>query len=144
MSEPTTIDGGCHCGNIRFELLWPADEAGIQARCCGCTFCQKHGGSWTSNRGAQLNVTIEDRSTVSNYRFGTRTADFQVCSICGVVPLVSSEIDGDRYAVVNTNTFRKHAGFTLTSTSTDFDDEDTDSRLDRRKRKWIPRVVIVE
>jgi hypothetical protein len=38
------LQGGCHCGNIRFTLDWPAQPARIPARECDCTFCRKHGG----------------------------------------------------------------------------------------------------
>jgi len=138
----TPIHGSCHCGNVRFELLWPADEAVIQSRCCSCSFCQKHGGAWTSHRDAELTLDIEDPGEVSDYRFGTGTADFQVCSICGVVPIVLSEIDGHVYAVVNVNTFSENKGFTFSSASTDFDGENTSSRLERRKKNWISSVSI--
>lgn len=76
------------------------------------------------------------------YRFGTETADFYVCSVCGVAPLVLSEIDDNQYAVVNVNTFDDTGGLAFSTSSTNFDGEDAGSRLDRRKRNWIPRVVL--
>ncbi len=136
----TRIDGGCHCGNIRFVLWWPEAEAEIAVRECGCTFCRKHGGAWTSHRLSELAIEIDDAASVSKYSFGTKTADFHVCSICGSVPFVLSEIDSQQYAVVNTNCFENAGDFTLASSSTSFDGEDTESRLERRKRNWIPTV----
>lgn len=100
-----------------------------------------HGGAWTSHRDAEVALEIEDPEEVSGYRFGTGTADFQVCSICGVVPIVLSEIDDHLYAVVNVNCFGESKGFTFSSASTDFDDEETSSRLERRKKNWIPSVT---
>ena len=138
--ELTSINGACHCGNIRFELRWPKPDSPIPVRKCGCTFCQKHGGAWTSHRGATLSVEFGDRSLVSKYRFGTKTADFHVCSVCGVVPLVSSQIDDRQYAVVNVNTFEDTGILSFTSSKTDFDGEETGGRLERRKRTWIPDV----
>lgn len=137
-----TISGACHCGNIRFDLRWPASATEINARKCGCTFCRKHGGVWTSHRDAELAVSLGDESLVSRYRFGTETADFLVCSVCGVTPLVLSEIDGDIYAVVSVNAFREVEGFTLSEKVMDFEGESTGSRLDRRKRYWISQVRI--
>jgi len=80
-------------------------------------------------------------SLVSKYQFGTKTAEFYVCSVCGVVPFVLSEIDGNEFAVVNVNTFGDTGSFSFSSKSTNFDGEDTGSRLERRKRNWIPTVA---
>ena len=138
--EHTLIEAACHCGNICFVLEWPELSPEITVRKCGCSFCQKHAGAWTSNRSSALAVEIDDPSLVSKYNFGTKTADFYVCSVCGVVPLVLSEIDGKLYAVVNVNTFENVDSFSFVSSSTNFDGEDTGSRLERRKRNWISEV----
>ena len=142
MTGHTAINGRCHCGNIRFVLDWPSTETEIPIRRCGCTFCQKHGGAWTSHRDARLGIETRDPAALSKYRFGTGTADFHVCSICGIVPFVLSDIDDNLYAVVNVNTFEDAGGFSFSSTATDFDGEDTGDRLERRQRNWIPRVQI--
>lgn len=145
MSEKLTrFTGACHCRNVRFVLVWPGSEPDIPVRECGCTFCQKRGGSWTSHRLAELEVEIGDSSLVSMYQFGSKTADFYVCSVCGVVPFVLSEIDQRHYAVVNVNSFENIDVSVLQRLPTNFDGEDTDSRLDRRKRNWIPNVRISE
>jgi hypothetical protein len=136
------IKGGCHCRNIHFELHWPQSETSIAVRNCSCTFCQKHGGAWTSHRDAELLAYVNDSSLVSKYRFGTGTADFYVCSVCGVVPFVAFEIDGQQYAVVNTRTFKDLSAMTLSNSRSDFDGEETGDRLARRQRNWIPRVRI--
>ncbi len=140
MNEPTQINGACHCGNIRFVLRWPAAIVEIPRRECGCSFCQKHGGAWTSHPESGVSITITDESLVSRYNFGTRTADFIVCSSCGVVPVVVCEIGEHQYAVVNVNTFEDTPGLTLSTSSTNFEGEDTGSRLERRQRNWIPDV----
>lgn len=140
--ELTQIDGACHCGNIRFVLMWPGSAAEISVRECGCTFCQKRGGAWTSHRSAELLAEIDDHSSVSKYKFGTNTAEFYVCSVCGVVPFVLSEIDDHQYAVVNVNTFENVSDSVFSVSSTDFDGEDTNSRLARRKLNWIPNVRV--
>jgi hypothetical protein len=134
------IDGRCHCGNISFALAWPADTPEIPARACGCSFCVKHGGVWTANPRASLTVVVRDRALVSEYIFGTRTAAFHVCSRCGAVPFVTSEIANHLYAVVNVNTFENVDGSSLRRVSADFEGEDVESRLARRKRNWIGEV----
>ena len=134
------ITGGCHCGSITFDLDWPADAAQIGRRECGCSFCQKHGAAWTSHPEAKLHIRIEDESTATRYRFGTKTADFHVCTRCGVPSLVTCEIDGTLYGIVNVNAIEPTDGISFTTTSTNFDGEKVDDRLDRRQRNWIPSV----
>ena len=140
--QHTTIRGSCHCGNVRFVLRWPESESRISVRRCSCTFCQKHTGAWTSHRDSVLRIEVDDRSLVTRYRFGTETADFYVCSVCGVVPLALSEIDNCQYAVVNVNTFEDIGSLSMCGSTSNFDDEDTGSRLERRKRNWIPDVLV--
>jgi hypothetical protein len=134
------IHGKCHCGNISFELAWEPDPAEIPARACDCSFCTKHGGVWTSNPKGVLRVEVNERSQVSNYSFGTRTAVFHVCSRCGIVPVVTSEIDGHVYAVVSVNAFTDVNASMLRRGPASFDGEGVDSRLARRKRNWIADV----
>jgi len=138
------IRGRCHCGNIAFSLSWEPEPAEIPARACGCAFCTKHGGVWTSNPGGRLEVTVQDPALVSKYAFGTRTADFHVCTRCGIVPVVSCRIDGRLYGVVNVNAFEGVDAALLRRAPTNFEGEETGSRLARRKRNWIADVSFVE
>jgi hypothetical protein len=138
------INGKCHCGNIAFELEWAGDPAEIQARACGCSFCVKHGGVWTSNPKSTLVVTIRDASLVSNYTFGSRTAAFHVCSRCGAVPLVTSEIANNLYAVVNVNVLENVDPSWLRHAAANFEGEDVASRLTRRTQNWIADVRLAE
>jgi hypothetical protein len=136
------ITGGCHCGNIGLELDWAGDPDAIPARACGCTFCVKHGGVWTSHPGSRVTAVIGDTALVTKYAFGTRTAMFHVCSRCGVVPLVTCDIADRRYAVVNVNALEGVAPERLRRGSADFEGEALDSRLARRARHWIADVRI--
>ena len=135
------IHGRCHCGNVAFELDWAGDAARIPARACGCTFCAKHGGVWTSHAGSRLAVKIADETHVSRYEFGTRTATFHICARCGVPPLVTSEIDGRVYAVVNVNCLEGVDPARLDRAPASFEGETVDARLARRKRNWIGDVT---
>lgn len=134
------IRGRCHCGNIVFSLDRMPDAGEIPARACGCTFCRKHGGVWTSNPNGVLRVTVDEPTQVSSYAFGTRTALFHVCSRCGIVPVVTSRIEGRLYAVVSVNTFENVDPARLKQAPADFDGEDEATRLARRARNWIGDV----
>ncbi len=143
MSEPETsrrIEGGCHCGNIRFTLFWPGAGESIPVRACGCSFCVKHGGTYTSHPGARVDVRIADPAAVERYRFGTGTADFHICRACGVVPVITGEMEGKLYCVVNVNTFEGFDPAQFIRSDADFEGESLETRLARRRRNWIPDV----
>lgn len=134
------IGGSCHCGNIAFRLDWQPEPGEIPARACDCTFCVKHGGVWTSSPQGTLDVAVKDESLVSHYFFGTKTAHFHICAKCGGVPVVTSEIEGRTYAVVNVNAFDNVDPAMLKRASATFEGEAMADRLARRVRNWIPRV----
>lgn len=136
------IEGKCHCGNIGFDLLWPESGKMLAVRACGCTFCRKHGGVYTSHPDARLETRIVDAQCVNKYAFGTQTADFYVCTRCGVVPFITSVIEGNLFAVVNVNTFENVDPSELDGSPSDFDGESVEGRLERRKRNWISAVSL--
>lgn len=136
-----TLHGRCHCGNIAFDLAWEPSPSEIPARACGCTFCAKHGGLWTSNPAASLRVRVADPEAVSRYAFGTHTAEFHVCARCGVVPLVTSRIDGRLHAVVSVNALEGVEPTMIRRVGVSFDGEDEAARLARRQRGWIADVA---
>jgi len=109
--------------------------------CLHVLVLHQHGGVWTSCPAGELAVSLRDQALRSRYSFGTKTAHFHVCSRCGVVPVVTSHIDGTTYAVVNVNTFEGVDDSLLTRASATFDAEDEPSRLQRRKRNWISHVT---
>ena len=135
------IEGSCHCGNIRVTFDWPDSGATIPVRACGCGLCTKHRAVWTSHPDGRFHLRIADDSRATRYRFATKTADFQVCSTCGVVPIVTCVIDGTRYAVVNVNTFDNVDRSQLVEAATNFEGETTENRLARRRRNWTPEAV---
>ena len=134
------IAGQCHCGNISFVLDWLPEPSEIPARACDCSFCAKHGGVWTACPDGFLRVKVHAPADISTYVFGTRTASFHVCSRCGVVPVVTSKIDGRLYAVVNVNAFEDVEPALLSRKPATFEQEPGDVRVARRKRNWIANV----
>ena len=147
------IEGGCHCGTIRYEFLWPLDAAEIPVRACSCSFCLKHRGTYTSHPQAELHATLTNTARVPTYRFGHETADFYVCARCGVLTFAVSRIAGRgegargklpqrKSAVVNVHTFERIDPANFTARVTNFDGETPESRLARRQRTWTPTVRI--
>jgi hypothetical protein len=138
------ISGSCHCGNISFDLTWQPEPTEIPARACTCSFCTKHAGVWTSCPSGSLKVAVRDPALVSRYVFGTKTAQFHICSSCGVVPVVISRIDGRLYAVVSVNALEGVRSSLLRHAPASFEEESEDARLARRRRSWIAKVEYVE
>lgn len=138
------IVGRCHCGNISFRFDIEPAPMTMPARACSCTFCQKHGGVWTSSSHGALRVAVADQDQVNRYRFGTRTATFHVCRRCGVVPVVTSDIEGRTYAVVSVNAFENVPATLLDRAPVSFDGEGEGERLARRAKHWIPDVQFVD
>ncbi|HTP95310.1 MAG TPA: hypothetical protein VMK05_05635 [Burkholderiales bacterium] len=138
------ISGSCHCGNISFKLAWEPEPVEIPARACGCSFCTKHGGVWTSCPTGSLEVQVREPALVPRYRFGTETAEFHICTRCGVVPVVTSRIAGRLYAVVSVNAFENVDPSLLRRAPASFDGESEEVRLARRVRGWIPNVEFAE
>ena len=134
------INGSCHCANIRFTLDWVPEPVEIPARTCGCSYCVKHGGVWTSCPTGQLRVAVSRPDRVTHYEFGTRTAKFHICRDCGIVPVVTSRIEGRLYAVVSVNAFDNVDPARLRRSPASFDGEGEADRLTRRQRNWIATV----
>jgi hypothetical protein len=101
----------------------------------------KHGGVWTSCPTGSLKVNVRHPAHVSKYSFGTKTADFHICSKCGVAPVVTSRIDGRLYAVVSANAFEGvDPSLLRRASAATFDSESEEVRLARRKGNWIANV----
>lgn len=72
--------GGCHCGNVRFEVRAPAVLDLLE---CNCTMCA---------RSAYLHLIVSapdfrllaGAGALADYRFGTGKARHLFCRICGV------------------------------------------------------------
>lgn len=137
------VNGSCHCGNMSFRLDWLPEPTRIRARACTCSFCRRHGGVWTSCPTGTLEIEIHDDSLISEYRFGTETAVFHICTRCGAVPVVTSDIGEKTYAVVSVNAFEGVDAALLETGQVSFDAEDASTRLARRAKGWIPSVRFV-
>jgi hypothetical protein len=138
------IKGGCHCGNLSFRLDWSPEPRKIPARACSCSFCQKHGGVWAACPTGSIAMHIRNPGLHSEYEFGTRTAKFHVCSKCGAVPVVTSEIEGNTYAVVSVRAMNDLDPALLDRSPVSFEGEDPTSRMARRKKGWTPEVRITK
>lgn len=72
-----------------------------------------------------------------------KTARFHICARCGIVPVVTSELDGRLYAVVSVNAFEGVDPALIRKSPVTFEGEPLEDRLARRRRRWIPDVEFV-
>ncbi len=73
------VQGGCHCGAVRFEAVIDKFEA-IN---CNCSICHKKG--FLHLLVSPKNFTlIKGEHTLTTYTFNTHTAQHIFCSICGI------------------------------------------------------------
>ncbi len=72
------------------------------------------------------------------YRFGTETADFLICPICGVVIAATSERGQGMIGVFNLNCLDAGEDWSTRAQIVDYEGEETGDRLARRAKNWMP------
>jgi hypothetical protein len=135
---PLKFEGGCHCGNLTyvFEASSPLDRLGLRA--CQCRFCREHGARNTSDPQGHIGIAVRDPENLRRYRFALKTADFLICSECGVF-IGAVMADGDAtWMTVNVNTFTDPPALNHPIVRMNFDGEDAQARRNRRKARWTP------
>jgi hypothetical protein len=75
-----TIQGGCHCGAIRFQALVPTNTVILE---CNCSVCSMTGFRHliVSHQNFEL---IQGDNLLTNYQFNTKQASHLFCSRCGI------------------------------------------------------------
>ncbi len=76
-----TVEGGCHCGLVRFEADLPDGPVTIDE--CDCSICSMSGYLHLIVPEKDFRL-VEGRRDTTTYRFGTGTARHIFCSQCGI------------------------------------------------------------
>ena len=87
--------GGCHCGDVRFEIEAPAEVEVLE---CNCSMCR---------RLAYLHLIVPrerfallaGEAALASYRFGTGVAEHLFCRRCGVKSFYVPRSHPDAYSV---------------------------------------------
>ena len=79
MSETKTYTGGCHCGEVRFEVT--VDISSVLS--CNCSICQKRGALWAFVP-ATLFALRAGSDDLRDYQFGKKKLHHLFCPQCGV------------------------------------------------------------
>lgn len=107
----SSVSGGCHCGNIRVDLVLASEPASYHPRACDCSFCRKHGAAYISDARGSLRIVIADPRSCGRYRQGNELAEMLVCSRCGV--LIGALYQGNNGRVFGTVNVRAVEGEAL-------------------------------
>lgn len=99
----TTISGECHCGNLSFEFKTNNSRDKLLVRSCQCRFCKLHGAATARDPNGLASIAARVPEMVTLYRFASNTADFILCSKCGVYIGAAVTVKGRAYATLNMN-----------------------------------------
>jgi hypothetical protein len=141
-SKVKDYHGACHCGGIKVHLRTQKTPSELGARACQCSFCKLHGGSYTSDAAGAL--SIETSGPVNRYRMGTGTAEFLICTNCGVVPAATwKRDDGKLLSVVRVQCLdiRDELEKYTKKWSLDGELANPEERFRRRSRTWTPTDI---
>ena len=79
MAETKNYTGGCHCGEVRFEVT---TDLG-QVITCNCSICTKHGFLWTFVPAPQFTLR-SGQDKLTEYQFNRKVIQHLFCRVCGV------------------------------------------------------------
>ena len=135
-----TFEGGCHCGSVAVTFSTDRDPADIDVRACQCSFCRKHNSLVVSDPDGRIAITVHVPAHLSLYAFGPETAQFVVCSRCGVYVAAITTQEPLR-AIVDVNALGDRERFSRPPRPMDYDSESRDQRIARRQSVWTPAVI---
>lgn len=79
MSEAKTYTGGCHCGNVRYEVT--TDITSVIS--CNCSICSKTGTLLAFVPASQFKL-LSGESNLHDYQFNKQVIHHLFCATCGV------------------------------------------------------------
>lgn len=81
MNIDIKVEGGCHCGAVRFRLALPSKE--VELLDCNCSMCSRSGFLHLIIAHSDFEL-LTPRDALTSYRFGTGVAEHLFCSNCGI------------------------------------------------------------
>ena len=89
-----TMQGGCHCGRVRFRVT--ADLDGVTV--CNCSICPKKGILHLIVPPERFEL-LSGRDDLATYTFNTGVAKHTFCKHCGMHPFYVPRSDPDKIDV---------------------------------------------
>src|SRR5262245_46908609 len=91
---PTTMEGGCHCGRVRFRVT--GDLANVAE--CNCSICTRKRTPTLVVRPGRFE-RISGKDELTTYAFNTGVAKHTFCRHCGIHPFYVPRSDPDKIDV---------------------------------------------
>lgn len=90
------VQGGCHCGAVRFTAALP--DPPVPALACNCSICSMTGFLHVMVPHDRFDL-LTGRDALTSYRFGSGAADHLFCSNCGVKSFYQPRSHPDAWSV---------------------------------------------
>jgi centromere protein V len=87
--------GGCHCGQVRFEVTAPER---LRVSDCNCSICSRSGYLHLIVSKSDFKL-LAGADALTNYQFNTGTARHLFCSVCGIKSFYIPRSHPDGYSV---------------------------------------------
>jgi len=136
-----TIDGTCHCGNLKATLTTDKEPQDMWMRACQCDFCRSHNMRSLADCDGRLAISVADEAQLNRYHFGLNTVDFLICKNCGNYIGAVQRIDDELFGILNANLTENKGKQFGDAAHAVFEEETGDERNARRKSVWTPATL---
>jgi hypothetical protein len=89
-----TMQGGCHCGRVRFKVTADLDRVTY----CNCSICSKKGFLHLIVPPEQFEL-VSGEDALTTYTFNTGVAKHTFCKVCGIHAFYVPRSDPDKIDV---------------------------------------------
>jgi hypothetical protein len=89
-----TMQGGCHCGRVRFKVTASLDRVTY----CNCSICSKKGFLHLIVPAERFEL-LSGKDDLTTYTFNTGVAKHSFCKTCGIHPFYTPRSDPDKIDV---------------------------------------------
>jgi hypothetical protein len=89
-----TMQGGCHCGRVRFRVTADLDRVTV----CNCSICSKKGFLHLIVPPEQFGL-VSGKDDLTTYTFNTGVAKHMFCKHCGIHAFYVPRSDPDKIDV---------------------------------------------
>ena len=98
MPENNKLEGGCHCGIVRFEVIGLDLSSTIT---CNCSRCSKLGNVLSFVPAESFNL-LSGENKLTDYQFNKKVIHHVFCKHCGILSFANATApDGSKVVALN-------------------------------------------
>jgi hypothetical protein len=133
--------GLCHCRAVGFLYGTALAPESWPIRACQCTFCRAHSALSASDPEGSLQFLEHTPNALRRYRFGQKTADFLLCSDCGMYVGAMMQSESNAFGIINVRMLDSLLDRLREPERLSYDAEGLVERRRRRESRWTPIVI---